>query len=271
MGTDENGEADQHHPEQDAERDLGSLRGADPWLPERRHAVGDGLDTGDGGASGGKGSKEENEGDSRRRMDRDRGADLGHRVGMKRPDDEDGEDADDEHQRRQHQEPRRLRDADEIDRGEQHEADETDHEQVGCQSREHAGETRCPGREADRDGEDVIDDERRRSEQRDAAAEVELGDRVRPSALGMGRDHLRVGEDEQDEHPRDDQRQRHREPQRAGPGENEDEHHRLRPVGDARQCIETERGETAADGQFMALVSVLAGAPGRAMPSAQGS
>ena len=109
---------------------------------------------------------------------------FGHRVGVKRPDDEDGEDADDEHERRQHQEPRRLRDPDEVDRGEQHEPDEADREQVVRESREHTGEARGSGREADRDSEDVVDDERRRAEQRDAAAEVELGDRVRTSPSG---------------------------------------------------------------------------------------
>ena len=55
-------------PSSDAERDLGALGGARPWLAERRHAVGDRLDAGDGRAAGRE--RLENQHDPKRLRDR---------------------------------------------------------------------------------------------------------------------------------------------------------------------------------------------------------
>ncbi len=48
MRVNQQRDADQHHAEQDPEQDLGPLRGAGSRLAERRRAVGDRLDAGDG-------------------------------------------------------------------------------------------------------------------------------------------------------------------------------------------------------------------------------
>ena len=124
----------------------------------------------------------------------------------------------------------------------------------------HAAEAGRAGGKADRHGEDVVDEQRRRGEQRRDPAEVELRDGVRAAALGVRRDHLRVGDHEQRQHPGDHERQRQREAQRTRSRRDEHDDHRLGPVGDARERIEAERGEPASDAELVSLVGVLSSA-----------
>jgi hypothetical protein len=111
----------------------------------------------------------------------------------------------------------------------------------------------------DGDGEHVIDDHGSGREQRRHPAEVELRHRVRTTALRMRRDHLRVRDDQQRQHPGDHERQRDVVAQCARSGRDEHEHHRFRSVGDARLGIEAERRESAEHAEVMPLVRVLSG------------
>ena len=121
-----------------------------------------------------------------------------------------------------------------------------------------AAERGCAGGEADGHGEHVVDHHRGGRQQARPTAQVRLGHRVGAAALGVRRDHLRVGDDQEREHRDDHDRDRHRVLERADPGGDEHEHHRFRPVGDARERVQAERGEPAEDGELVTLVGVLA-------------
>ena len=119
-------------------------------------------------------------------------------------------------------------------------------------------ETRRARREADGDRQYVVDHERGGRQQCRNASEIALGDRVGAAPVGMRRDHLRVGHDEQREHARDHERQRDRVLQGAGARRDEHEHHRLGSVRDARQSVEAQRREPTANAQVVALLGMLA-------------
>ena len=211
MGVDQQREPDQHHAEQDPERDLGALRGAHPRLAERGHPVRDRLDAGDRRAPGRERLQDQHDPERCRRGEtRSRLVPItatgwewngpttitARMLTMKTSG--------------------RARISSRADSAipnmltarQQRQPDQRDREQVVRERGEHAAEAGRAGREADRDRQHVVDDERRRRQQRRPAAEVRLGDRVRAAALGVRRDHLRVGDHQQHQHRGDHERQR---------------------------------------------------------------
>ena len=190
MNADQRRDADQHHREQRAERKLGPLGRPHARLLERGDAVGDRLDAGDRRAAGGERLQDQDDPNRLRRVQRHRGADLGDGMRMKRPDDQGREHAHDEHRERQREHLGGLRDPEHVDRGEQRERDQADREQVARQPREHAGEARRTGREADRHGQHVVDDERSGGKQGGQPPEISLCNRVRAAAVRVRCDHL---------------------------------------------------------------------------------
>ena len=262
MGADQQREPDEHHAQQHPQRDLRALRRAHPRRAERGHAVGDRLDAGHRRAAGGERLQDQHDPERGRRPDRAKArSDPGDRVGMKRPHDDHREDAHDEHRGRDHQQLGRLGDPEHVHRRQQRQPDQADEQQMMREAGEHTAETRRAGSQADRDGEHVVDEQRRRGEQRRNTAEIELRDGVGAAALGVRRDHLRVGDDQQRQHPGDHQRQRKREAERARSGRDQHQHHRLGAVGDTRQGVEAERRDPPSDAELVPFVGVLSRPP----------
>ena len=109
------------------------------------------------------------------------------------------------------------------------------------------GKGRCqrrhPGRDGNRDGERVVNDQRGGGDQAGPVTEVGPRHRVRAAAVRVGVDHLAVGEhqDRQQEHDRDGDRQD--QVQRAGARHGQHDDDRFRAVGDRRQGVQGQRGQ----------------------------
>ena len=255
MSVEQDRDPDQHDAEQRAEEKLGALGG--PGAAEGRSTVGDRLDTSDSRAARRERLQDQHDPERGGCLDREARADIGNGMGLKWGHDDHHQRAHDEDRSGNHQELGRLADPEEVDEGQNREAGERHrHEMVG-QRREGAAEAGRAGGEADRHGEHVIDHQRACRQECEGAAEVGLGHRVSAPAVRVRGDHLRVGEDQQAEHRRDHQGQRHRKAQRAGASREQHKHHRLRPVGDARERVEAERGQPPRHVEVVAFLGVL--------------
>jgi len=126
------------------------------------------------------------------------------------------------------------------------------------QRRKNARETRGSYSKTYGDGEDVVD-------HKDAAARSDAG-RPRfafatayaPPPSGCAEITLRVREHENHEDRRDDDCERHGPAQRAAPGQDENHDHRLRPIGDPRQCVEAQRCEPTEHADLMTGIPTAA-------------
>ena len=182
------------------------------------------------------------------------------------PDNDHGQDAQDEQPGRQQQELGRLSDPEHVDRREENQAGPGDHEQMALEGREDAGQAGRPGSQADGNGEHVIDHQGGGRQERRPAAQVGLGHRVGPAAVGVSGDHLGVGDDQDDQHPGDHAGEGERPVQRAGSGQDEHHHHGLRPVGHARERVQAERRHSSRDPELVTAVGMLAGSLARSAP-----
>ncbi len=141
---------------------------------------------------------------------------------------------------------------------EQSQADQRHEQEVVGQRGKRAAQAGRPGGQAYGDGEDVIDDHGRRGQQARPAAQVGLGHRIGAAALGMGVDHLGVGDDEQASMAVITTVSGRTLVTAPVPASEEHDDHRLRAVGDARERVEAQRGQAAEDAELVALFAVLA-------------
>jgi len=155
---DEGRDADQHHGEQATEGEFGVLGAAYPGLAERRHGIGDRLDTGQRGAAAGEGLEQQQ--DTHRLhglglLTEDVRVDRG--AAAKQADEDHGDDRADADDRGQDERPRAVRDAAQVDHGEHAEADPHG---VGEQPGERGGQRCHTGGDGHRHVEHVVDDQR---------------------------------------------------------------------------------------------------------------
>jgi hypothetical protein len=151
---------------------------------------------------------------------------------------------DDEHERRDEEQPGAGRQSTQVDGRENGEDDQTGNQLVLRQARE----GRHQGGDASGDGhrhrEHVVDDEGGRGQEAGVVAEVGLGHLIGAAPLGVGLDHLAVGEHEERQQHHDDDRDGLNLRERARSGGGQDDEHRLRPVRDRGQGVEREGGKS---------------------------
>jgi len=83
---------------------------------------------------------------------------------------------------------------------------------------------------------------------------VRLRHRVRAATVGEGLDHLAAGHDERGQQDDDRAGYRKRIAQPGRPGRDQDDEDRLWAVGDRREGVERQRGQSLDGGQPMSLV-----------------
>jgi hypothetical protein len=131
---DQDRQADQHHAEHRAEGDLRALGPLHPGCAEGGHGVGDGLDAGEGAASGGESFQQQQGADARGVVGERGGVSVGgrgaHRRGPEQADHDEHEDGADEHDGRHDEGPRRLDDPAQVHRRDQHEHGEAEPQPV---------------------------------------------------------------------------------------------------------------------------------------------
>jgi len=167
----------------------------------------------------------------------DLAADGGQRVSPDQPDRSDPEDHRHEQCRGQAQHPGALGDAPQVHRRQHHEADQADRQQVSGQKRERGTQAGGTGGQTHGDSEDIVDDQARRGEQAGGRAQVLLAHRIRPTPVGVYRDHLPVADDQDAQQSSNDQGDRQGQVQRRGPRSDEDQHDRFRAVRHRAQRV----------------------------------
>ena len=138
-----------------------------------------------------------------------------YRMRTEEPDDNNGENTDYEYHRRGHQHLGRLGDPDQVDGSEQNKPDHRHGQQVMRQHRKDAAQAGCPGCQTDRNGQDVVDDQARRSQQAHRPAEFLFGHRVGPATVRVDRDHLPIRHHQHQQQHRDRCRDRQGQPDRG--------------------------------------------------------
>ena len=150
---------------------------------------------------------------------------------------------DDECVRRDAERGARLAHAAEVH--EHRDDDGGDAERDGAAARARVGrrDGRDAARDRDRDGEDVVREERGGSGEAGQWAQVLIGDGEGSAAPGVGEDRLPVGECDEDEQPDDDGRDRQDVAERGGAEGGEDVEDLVRGVRDRRDRVGGEDGE----------------------------
>ncbi len=259
---DQQGDADQHDPQQRAQHHLCALRPAHPRLLERRNGVRDGLDPGQRGASVGEGPQQEQRPDGLEALRLGDVLDGRGRLAPDQPGDDDQAEGGDVDDRGPDEGPGARADAPQVDQGDQQDHGQAQPGRVRQELGEGGGQRGDPGGHRDGHVEDVVDDQAGARHQARPASEVGLGDAVRAAALGEAGDHLPVREGEDGEQGRDRQRDRERvaDPARAREGENQ--HDRLGPVRHRRQGIERQRRQAADHAETVLFPGRDRGSPG---------
>ena len=255
---DQEGQTEQHGPQQDSQRDLTTLGTLHRRRSECGYRIGDRLHSGQRGAASRK-RLEDN--DDSHRLGCVNGpeviADHGHRVRLEEAEADDGENPDDEEQCRAHQHLRRLRDADQIDHIEHDEPCQCEREQVMRQRWEHARQARGSGRQAHRHCQHVVDQQAGGSQQGRPPAQVLLRHRVRAATVRVHGNHLPVGHHQHHQQPGDRHRDRHGPGHGGGACGDQTKHDRFRPVRDAGQRVQRHGGDTAECGQPVRVALVM--------------
>ncbi len=250
--ADEHRQTDQHQAEQPAEGHLGVLGPLDAGLPEGGDGIRDRLDAGERRAAGGERAEQQQD-THRARVGGEFGGVPGGEEAdgrvTEQSDDDHSEDRDDEDRGGDHEDAGGLRDAPQVDGGDQGEHRQAEPHPVAVEAGEGRGERGHAGGDRDRDVEHVVDDEGGSGDQRGAAAEVGPGNGVGPAAVREGGDDLPVRQGEHPEQDGDGDGHRQCVAQAVGSGCGEDHHDRLRPVRDRGHGVEGERGEPAEGGQ----------------------
>ncbi len=201
-GVRERGDAEEEHDEDAAQRQQHAAGGLGLRRPEGGHAVGDGLDPGHRGAPRREGPEDQEGGQRVAAAGRHRRrCDSGRPAEPLEPAPADQQEVGAEEQiGGQGEEPTRFAHAAEVpDRDDGH-ADDAQRHPIGVERPDRRRDRRDPGGDAHRDGEDVVDHERRPGDEARIAAEVLAGDDVGPAPLGVREDRLPVGaHDDRDE------------------------------------------------------------------------
>ena len=253
--ADQDPQPDQHGAEQDAEPHLRVLRAARPRLAELRHGVRDRLHPGQCRAAGGKRLQQQQDADrlggrADLMVERHRG------VGTDQAADDHRRHRQDEQQRRDREDLRRLRDAPQVQAGDEGEHGQAQPDPGAIEHGERGVEGLDAGRHADGRVQHVVDDQRRGGDQAGLGAQVRLGHGVRAAAVGKRRDHLAVGHHEHGEQDDDRAGDRQRVVQGGGAGRDQDDEDGLGAVGDRGERVEGERGQPLDRGQPMLLLMV---------------
>ena len=220
------------------------------WL-ERGHAVRDRLDPGDGRATRGEGLQDqEDESEARqrlRRRERELLRGLGEVPVARRTKDVAKRIAhhQEEEVRGGREDPPRFPDAPEVAEREDHDEGQRDRHPPCVEPLEHGGQRRRPRCHGDRDGQDVVGEQRDAGDLRRLDPEVVAGDQIGAAGLRVCADRLPVREQEDAQHQEQRDRDRHdlREGRSSETGHDEDAEDLLGRVGGGRQVVAGEDGE----------------------------
>ena len=127
--------------------------------------------------------------------------------------------------------------------------------------RKDAAQTGCPGRQTDRNGQHVVDDQARRSQQAHRPAEVLFGHRVGSAAVRVDRDHLPVRDHQHQQQHRDCYRDRQGQPHCGRTRGDQNQHDRFGTISDAGQCVQRQCGKTADGRQPMRIAALVSPHP----------
>ncbi len=240
-------DAEKHHDRQRRHRDERRGRVLRFGRTEGRDAVGNGLHPGHRRTPVGERGQKQQPGERLRPRFmfgcKFRGHDRSDQVPVKTDRDQQ-QDRNDKEVCRHRENPARLANAAQVADREQRQKQQAQLDPVRRETRHRRGDGKHAGRNADRHGEGVVDEQRRRGHESGGDADIFLGDAIGAAAGRIRVNGLPIGKRDHRQQGGDDDADRDRIAERLRSGDDQGSDDEIGRVGDRRQRIRREHGET---------------------------